>query len=71
LNAHTGRPRCPAAPRAATLCLRFVDPRPDNNSRSGRYNHRGVAVSSIAYLPQTFMTLFFLAASLLLGLMRR
>ena len=27
-------------------------------------------VSSISYLPQTFTTLFFLAASLLLGLMR-
>lgn len=27
-------------------------------------------VSSISYLPQTFTTLFFLAASLLLGLIR-
>jgi hypothetical protein len=32
--------------------------------------HRGDAVSSISYLPQAFTTLFFLAASLLLGLIR-
>jgi hypothetical protein len=34
------------------------------------HHHRGESVSSISYLPQTFTTLFFLAASLLLGLIR-
>jgi len=39
--------------------------------KEARYQkHRGDEVSSISYLPQTFTTLFFLAASLLLGLIR-
>jgi hypothetical protein len=33
-------------------------------------HQRGKSVSSISYLPQTFTTLFILAASLLLGLIR-
>jgi hypothetical protein len=33
-------------------------------------HQRGEEVSSISYLPQAFTTLFFLAASLLLGLIR-
>jgi len=36
----------------------------------GRDHHRGVQVSSFSYLPLTFTTLFLLAASLLLGLIR-
>jgi len=39
--------------------------------KSGRdHHHRGIQVSSFSYLPQTFATLFVLAASLLLGLIR-
>jgi hypothetical protein len=38
--------------------------------RGATKHHRGDYVSSISYLPQAFTTLFFLAASLLLGLMQ-
>jgi len=39
--------------------------------KGGRdHHHRGIQVSSFSYLPQTFATLFVLAASLLLGLIR-
>jgi len=41
------------------------------SQRSAQHQqYRGDEVSSISYLPQTFTTLFFLAASLLLGLIR-
>ena len=67
----TGRPGCRDELRAATLRLRFVHARPDNKKNGGRdHHHRGIQVSSFSYLPQTFATLFVLAASLLLGLIR-
>ncbi len=70
LNVLTGRPGCPDEPRAATLHLRFVHARPDNEKNGGCDHLRGVQVSSFSYLPLTFTTLFLLAASLLLGLIR-
>ena len=52
----------PATRRAARL---------EPNRAKTRLKHTGVdEVNSVSYLPATFTTLFFLAASLLLGLMR-
>jgi hypothetical protein len=56
------RSRLPATHRAARLLPNRAKTRP---------KHTGVdEVNSVSYLPATFTTLFFLAASLLLGLMR-
>jgi hypothetical protein len=70
-SAPTGRPGCRAAASAATLHAHSVPPRFEALAKKrATPTHRGHEVSSISYLPQTFTTLFFLAASLLLGLIR-
>ncbi len=68
-----GRTRLRRAPPAATLTRESFHRAPKRSPRSvGRSITTGVdevSSSSISYLPATFTTLFFLAASLLLGLM--
>jgi hypothetical protein len=61
-----------AMPLQRPNCMRLIQTRSESLAKKRRtpQHHRGKSVSSISYLPQTFTTLFFLAASLLLGLIR-
>src|SRR5688572_11409024 len=62
---------CRRAAAAATLFANLPDAyRIARKKRRTPQHQRGEQVSSISYLPQTFTTLFLLAASLLLGLIR-
>jgi hypothetical protein len=65
-------PDCSCGALTPTLAPRHTNKRPEALARSAgpqdQMEHRGsLEVTSISYLPTTFTTLFFLAASLLLG----
>jgi hypothetical protein len=53
----------------AKLALSIKNKRPEAHARGAGPQHRGPVLSSLFYLPTSIATLFFLAASLLLGLM--
>jgi len=72
-RAPTGVPGCTGRPAAATLSLESFQTRSETLIKKRRAITTGVdevTSNSIAYLPATYTTLFLLAASLLLGLMR-
>jgi len=68
-----GRPRCRGCSRPATLRCTFDENKKSEALAKKRRTSKNTGadeVNSISYLPQAFTTLFVLAASLLLGLMR-
>jgi hypothetical protein len=51
------------------LTLSIKNKRPEAHARGAGPQHRGPVLNSLFYLPTSIATLFFLAASLLLGLL--
>jgi hypothetical protein len=59
----------PASRRRGQLRLSIKNKRPEAHARGAGPQHRGPVLNSLFYLPTSIALLFFLAASLLLGLM--